>query len=91
MGYLTLEGFPVPPHMAAAARPFRYNPTVFLAPHWPQIYARDAERRQDPAQAEAVMRVMADTYPAFGYRLVTLPRADIATRVRFVLETIAAG
>ncbi|MFC3230658.1 AAA family ATPase [Marinibaculum pumilum] len=90
VGYLALEGCPVPPHVEAAARLFRYNPTVFLAPHWPQIYVRDAERRQDPAEAEATMRMMARTYPAFGYRLVTLPRTDIAARARFVLETIAA-
>jgi predicted ATPase len=48
-GYLRMLGRPVPAHMAAAARVFRYRPRVFVAPQWPEIYATDAERKQEGA------------------------------------------
>ena len=89
IGYLRLSGLAVPAHLRRAAERFRYNRTVFLAPHWPAIYAQDAERRQDEAEAEETCRVMARTYPELGYRLVPLPLAGIAERVRFVTAHLA--
>ena len=91
IGYLRLSGLAVPTHMETAARRFRYAGRAFIAPHWPEIYRRDAERRQDPAEAERTYRAMCETYPDFGYELVELPRAPVEARVRFVLETIQSG
>ena len=88
IGYLTLCGLPVPAHALRAAEVFRYNRQVFLAPFWPEIYVGDAERRQHAAEAEATARVMAETYARLGYRTVDLPRADLETRVAFVLRRI---
>ncbi|WP_102224339.1 AAA family ATPase [Acidimangrovimonas sediminis] len=90
IGYLTLCGLPVPAHISTAGRAFRYNPTVFLAPHWPAIYARDAERRQAPEEAAATSRTMAETYRRLGYRLVNLPLAGAEARAQFVLDRIGA-
>ena len=84
IGYLALCGLPVPDHVRKAAELYRYNRRVFLAPHWPGIYAQDAERRQTPAEAEATCRAMAEVYSSLGYELVPLPPAPIAERVRFV-------
>lgn len=52
VGYLRLEGLPVPDHVHAAAKSFRYHRRVFLAPPWPEIYAQDSERKQSFAEAE---------------------------------------
>ncbi|WP_223870722.1 AAA family ATPase [Salipiger aestuarii] len=82
MGYLTLCGLPVPPHVAAAARANRYNARVFLAPYWNEIFTQDTERTQ--TRAEATCAVMRETYTALGYQITELPRADIATRADFV-------
>ncbi|PTS91605.1 AAA family ATPase, partial [Caulobacter sp. HMWF009] len=91
VGYLELCGLPVPATVDTAARRFRYDPIVFIAPFWPEIFTRDAERRQDLAEAERTGTVMARVYPAFGYRLVALPYADVAARVDFVLESLGAA
>ena len=91
IGYLRLTGLPVPAHMENAARRYRYARRVFVAPHWPEIYCQDAERRQDLAEAERTYRAMCETYPALGYELVELPRAPVETRVRFVLERVQSG
>lgn len=90
-GYLRLCGLPVPGHVARAAAAFRYNPAVFIAPHWPAIYAQDAERKQDEAEAAATHAMMARVYAELGYTLIPLPLAGVAERVRFVRERIGMG
>ena len=89
IGYLRLMGQRVPAHIARAARRHRYNRRVFLAPHWPQIFANDAERDQSPAQALETCRSIAAAYRELGYETVRLPLADIATRAAFVRHVIA--
>ncbi|MEH3107636.1 MAG: AAA family ATPase [Sphingomonas fennica] len=89
IGYRTLCGLPVPDALRRAAAVFRYERTVFIAPHWPAIFHRDAERRQDEAEAQATHDAMAATYAALGYELVALPRAPVAERVAFVRARIA--
>ena len=88
IGYLTLCDLPVPPHMERAAELFRYNRQVFIAPYWDAIFAQDAERKQDRAEAEQTCRVMAETYARLGYELVELPLVGIDERARFVYERI---
>lgn len=88
IGYLRLCELPVPSHMDRAAAACRYNRTVFIAPHWPAIYAQDAERKQDEAEAAATHDMMARVYAGLGYALVSLPLAGVEERARFVMERI---
>lgn len=84
LGYLTLCGLPVPPHVAAAAQAARYNVRVLLAPYWNAIFTQDTERTQTRTEAEATCAVMRETYTALGNEIIELPRADIVTRADFV-------
>ncbi|OWU66537.1 ATPase [Roseovarius sp. 22II1-1F6A] len=84
LGYLTLCGLPVPPHIAAAAKATRYNARVFLAPYWNEVFTQDTERKQTRTEAEATCAAMRETFTALGYQITELPRADIATRADFV-------
>lgn len=88
VGFLRASGLPVSPHIDDAARRYRYNPCVFIAPFWAEIFTGDAERKQSPDVAEATFAVMVETYRDYGYDLVELPRAPVADRVRFVKERI---
>ena len=90
VGYLRLIGLPVPPLMDTAARRLRYNYRVFVAPPWPAIYARDAERKQSIEEAEATCRTMVEVYSELGYELITLPLLSVEERMRFVLAAISA-
>lgn len=83
-GFLLASGLAVPPHVDDAMRTRRYNPRVFLAPFWPAIYAHDPERLQPAALARRQGEVLAALYRDLGYRLVELPLAPVAERVRFV-------
>ncbi|CAL8979426.1 hypothetical protein RHODGE_RHODGE_00982 [Rhodoplanes serenus] len=88
IGYVVLLGRPVPPHMERAAAKFRYERRVFVAPPWPEIYTRDAERRQDFDEAVRTCEAMTITYRRLGYTPIALPRASVAERLRFVLDTL---
>ena len=88
LGYLTLCELPVPAHMTAAARQFHYNAQVFLAPFWPDIFTRDAERKQDLAEAEATCEVMRRTYSDLGYEIIEHPRTGIEERANFVFARL---
>lgn len=84
IGYLDLCGLPVPDHVRTAARVFRYNPRVFIAPHWPAIYRQDDERKQSAREAEETCHAVARAYTDLGYELVELPLTSIGERAAFV-------
>ena len=87
-GFLRVSGLSVPPHIDEAARTCRYNPRVFIAPFWPDIFTGDVERKQTPEKSEATSAVMVETYGGYGYELVELPRTTVAERVAFVRQRI---
>jgi predicted ATPase len=90
IGYLRLCDLPVPDAADTAARARRYSPLVFIAPHWPTIYAQDAERKQDAEEAERTYLMMRSVYAEYGYELAELPLASVEERVDFVLARIRA-
>lgn len=80
------NGVPPSPTLVEAIRTRRYNARVFVFPPWREIYATDAERRQDWSEMEAVFdRIMA-TLPELGYAPVVVPRAGLEDRAAFVLD-----
>ncbi len=86
IGYLRLEGLPVPDWMEEEALRLRYNRRAFIAPPWPEIYGNDEERRQDWDVAVRTFEVMAGTYAERGYDLVELPRLPVEPRADFILS-----
>jgi len=89
VGYLRLEGLPVPEAMLSAARARRYA-RVFICPPWPDIYVTDAERKQTPETAARTYDAMVEAYTGLGYPLIEVPRASVAARIDFMLEAIRA-
>ena len=89
LGYLMLLGLEPPAHLLRACERCRYAPRVFIAPPWPEIFVRDAERRQDLDEAVRTHAAMVEAYRRCGYELVELPRGSVAERVAFVLDARA--
>lgn len=79
------------PTLAPLVAGHRYHPVMFLAPPWPEIYVRDAERPKDFATAMAEYEQLARAYPALGYRVVTLPSASPEQRADFALATLSGS
>jgi predicted ATPase len=69
----------------------RYNADIFLAPPWPEIHVRDAERRLEFAEALAEYARLQGAYRALGYTAHLLPRTDVAARADFVLAMLDAA
>jgi len=79
------------PLLANLEQRHRYHHRVFLAPPWPEIYGQDAERRHDMHAALAEYDRLQKTYPALGYEVSLLPKANVPERVDFVLDTLAGN
>ena len=88
IGYRKLCGLDIPADLAQAAEKHPYNRLVFIAPPWAEIYAKDAERKQDWAEAVATHDTMAQVYEELGYTLVPLPLAMPSDRAVFVRQWI---
>ncbi len=79
------NGVPPSPAIIEAVRRYRYNPTVFVFPPWPEIYETDAERRQGWVEAEATFGQIMSRLPALGYTPLVGPTGDLGPRAAFVL------
>lgn len=86
---LVRQGLPIPPTIAGAVARCRYNSLVFVAPPWPEIFGTDAERRHGLDEALAEYGPLRAAYARLGYRLVDLPKTDVAARADFVLAALA--
>lgn len=80
------NGVPPSPALVEAIRTRRYNRQVFVFPPWQEIYATDAERRQDWSQMEAVFAQILRTLPQLGYDPVVVPKGSLKDRAAFVLN-----
>ena len=85
--YLTLSNLPIPKYVQKAIETFHYNPRVFIAPPWREIFTQDRERKQDFDEAIRTYEALVKTYNRNGYKLVELPCASIEERLRFVLAS----
>jgi len=89
LGYLRLMNIPAPDYMQKAAREFRYNPIVFIAPPWREIFHQDVERKQGFEEAQRTYEALTSTYTALGCQLIELPRTRVKERCEFILEHLA--
>jgi predicted ATPase len=87
--YANPPGVEAPAHLQRAAALFRYNPIVFVAPPWQEIYCTDAERKQSFEEAIDVWRRVTPCYEKCGYVPIELPRVAPEKRADFILERIA--
>lgn len=87
---VALENAGGPVMLAGLAASFPYHPLMFMAPPWPEIYVRDAERPTEFEAAHDEYERLARAYPALGYQVVELPRASPSVRADLILATLAS-
>jgi predicted ATPase len=85
LGYAALFGFEVP-HCENAARLYRYNAQVFMAPAWEQIYCTDDERTLPFSLARQFGDDLRTIYQRLGYTLIDLPCVSVEQRADFILR-----
>jgi predicted ATPase len=86
--YANPPGSEAPAHIQRAAELFRYNPIVFVAPPWEEIYCTDAERKQTFKEALDVWRRVTTCYERCGYTPLELPKVSPDSRADFILKRI---
>jgi predicted ATPase len=69
----------------------RYHRRVFMAPPWPEIYETDAERRHGFEDTLPEFWRLQEQLPGLGYEVIMLPKAPVAARTDFVLETLGGS
>jgi predicted ATPase len=87
LGYAALFGFDFPPG-ENAAHLYRYNPQVFIAPAWEQIYCTDDERTLPFCLARRFGNDVRAIYERFGYTLIDLPCVSVEERADVILHHI---
>ena len=88
LGYLRRDGIPNA-DLEEAARQYPYFPYVYFTPPWPEIYDRDAERREDLPLMQAIHQALEDIYRHYGYQLIEVPKLPPAQRADFILHHMA--
>ena len=61
---------------------------VFILPLWKEIHETDGERYENFEQAQKIQDHLIATYKHYGYAPIEVPKADVATRATFILNTL---
>ncbi len=88
VGFLHLEGLPIPDELDRCCRKLRYDGPIFRAPPWRDIYVPDAQRIQNWQEAIASDAAICAAWRSFGYELIDLPRVPVPVRLAFVLNSL---
>ena len=88
LSYCIRENIEPPAHWHSAAKAFRFNTKVFMAPPWPEIFRNDSERRHSYEDAIREYPVLLETYRRLGYETIIVPKAPVRERADFVLQTL---
>lgn len=91
VGFLRLEGLPVPVELDRICQELRYDGSIFRAPPWREIYTPDEERIQDWNDAVASDVAVSAAWKHYGYSLIDLPFVALKDRVEFVVGHINAN
>ena len=87
VAYATVSGVD-PAEAVSVAQSHRYEPTVFIAPLWEEIYATDELRNATFDQVAVFDEHLRSAYETLRYQLVELPLAPLAERVEFLVEAL---
>jgi predicted ATPase len=88
IAYIKIAGLPVPPHYPEQITQHPYHRQVFILPPWEEIYVNDNERWQDFGESALIYQAIRETYIAYGYELIEVPKASLEERIAFVLGFI---
>jgi predicted ATPase len=72
----------------ATVADIRYNPFVFIAPPWPEIYVGDDERRHSLQEAVQEYERLLRAFSTLGYGIKLLPKVDVSKRADFVIQRL---
>ncbi|WLD22876.1 ATP-binding protein [Flavobacterium dauae] len=87
LAYMHYIGDAYPPAFDDACKNHIYT-KVFILPPWEAIYVSDNERYENFEQAKLIHNHLVETYESYGYQLTEVPKADLETRITFILNNL---
>lgn len=87
LAYLRKENIHVD-ELEKTAELYRYNPSVFILPPWPEIYGTDNERREDLAAMMEINNRLIEVYKDYGYHVIVLPKISPQERMEIVFSEL---
>lgn len=84
--YFKFQKRNAPRILSEAIVAYRYNPIVFAAPPWKDIFHNDAARRETFTEAQILYDLAVDAYRSAGYEIAELPKSTIQERVEVILK-----
>ena len=87
LAYASHFGFDYAPGQKAIQQ-YRYNPRVFFAPAWEQIYTTDEERTVPFEIASQFGAALRTIYEQSCYTLIELPCVSVKERADFILRSL---
>lgn len=87
LAYMHYIGDPYPTEFKEACMKHRYN-KIFILPPWEDIYVSDNERYENFEQAKLIHTHLIETYESFDYKLTEVPKADVQSRITFILNNL---
>ncbi|WP_350291695.1 ATP-binding protein [uncultured Croceitalea sp.] len=65
----------------------RYD-AIFIMPPWKEIYVSDNERLETFTEAEQLHENLMNSYKAYGYSPISVPKTTIPERISFILKEL---
>lgn len=87
LAYMHYIGDTYPAFFDEACKQHRYT-KIFILPPWEDIYVSDNERYENFEQAKLIQNHLVETYEKYHYNLTEVPKADLETRVTFILNNL---
>ena len=89
LAYLHRDGKTLPDDWISLVMAYRYEPTVFIAPPWDEIFHKDEERLENFTELVDIHEHLVNTYDNLGYRLCELPLLSIEERIEFIIDELS--
>jgi predicted ATPase len=70
------------------AHEVHYNHLIFFFPPWEEIFETDPERVHTFQEAKEIASLIQKIYPAYGYKLIEVPKDTVKNRCDWILNKI---
>nr|WP_297308439.1 ATP-binding protein [uncultured Flavobacterium sp.] len=87
LAYMHFIGDKYPKEFHEACKAHIYT-KIFILPPWEEIFESDNERYENYEQAKQIHEHLIETYQSYGYSLNEVPKADLNTRIEYILSKL---
>ena len=88
LAFARYRGFDTPEILTKYSQEYRYAPTVFVTPPWPEIFVNDFIRSETFEQALLIHEIIIETYLSLNYKIIELPLLPLKQRTKYLLQNL---